>query len=201
MFLFFNRWGGDNNPLPDGLIYEGVSEQPIRVCDNLFVCLVEPKVRTTHPCTWQLICLPDWAQSQTDPSVCVTNDLSAWLRPKRQRVSNNQPQLLPSVTQPIFLHLPFTRSLVHSLFQYHVTDRWYICVHVWQVRATSGTKCSRFNICLLCVIRPQRTLLFAGRTAVQPFVGKVLSVRLPAAFSVSMCFRHCCLGYSSSTFG
>ena len=34
MFLFFNRWGGDNNPLPDGLIYEGVSEQPIRVCDK-----------------------------------------------------------------------------------------------------------------------------------------------------------------------
>ena len=143
MFLFFNRWGGDNNPLPDGLIYEGVSEQPIRVCDKWFVCLIKPKFRTTHPCMWQFFCLLGWAQSQndpsvyltvdlsawlsqsqTDPSVCVTNDLSAWLRPKHQRLSNNQPQLLPSVTQPVFLHLPFTRSLEHSLFQDHDIDRW-----------------------------------------------------------------------------
>ena len=128
MFLFFNRWGGDNNPLPDGLIYEGVSEQPIRVCDNLFVCLIEPKVRTTHPCMWRLICLLDWAQSQNNPSVYVTNDLSAWLSPKHQSHSNTQPQLLPSVTQPVFLHLPFTRSLVHSLFQYHVR---YVAVPVF----------------------------------------------------------------------
>ena len=33
VYIFWHRWGGENNPLPDGLIYEGVSDQPIQVCD------------------------------------------------------------------------------------------------------------------------------------------------------------------------
>ena len=32
---FRNRWGGDGSPAPDGIVYEGVSETPRKVWDEL----------------------------------------------------------------------------------------------------------------------------------------------------------------------